>query len=70
MGDRRGLMSDYDVENQFELGDLVEDGDEDSDSGKRTSFDEEDRDRAGRSAGGSVRIKKETVRPHAKGSER
>lgn len=42
--DRRGLMADYDIENQVELGDLVEESDDEgSTHGKRTSFDEEHR---------------------------
>lgn len=64
-------MQDYDVENQFELGDLTEDSDENDGSGKRTSFDEGSRAQNGHLSGsGSVRVKKESVRPNAKGSNR
>ncbi|KAF2194782.1 DUF803-domain-containing protein [Zopfia rhizophila CBS 207.26] len=70
MGDRRALMQDYDVENQFELGDLAEDSDEADAGGKRTSFDEEVRGQNGVLSGGSARVKKETVRTGAKGSNR
>ncbi|KAF1998392.1 DUF803-domain-containing protein [Amniculicola lignicola CBS 123094] len=71
LGDRRALMHDYDVENQFELGDLVEDSDEAETSGKRTSFDEDTGVRLNGAAGtGSVRAKKESVRPNAKSLDR
>jgi hypothetical protein len=60
-------MTDYDVENQFELGDLAEDSDEGSSGGKRTSFDE---GMGVRSGTGSVRIKKEGIRPNAKSTDR
>lgn len=70
LGDRRGLMSDYDAENQFELGDLAEDSDEGSSGGKRTSFDEEMGIQTGHSGSGSVRVKKEGMRPHAKSTDR
>lgn len=63
-------MQDYDVENQFELGDLVEDSDE-GENGKRTSFDEEiSAQNGGHPSTGSVRVKKETVRTNRKSSER
>jgi hypothetical protein len=62
MEDRRGLMADYDVENQVELGDLVEESDEGSTGGKRTSFDGE-----GRLQNGYARVEKEKVRPTPKG---
>lgn len=67
VGERRAMMHDYDVENQFELGDLADDSDEDIGGRKRTSFDEED-DVAmnGRRPSGSVRIKKESVRANGK----
>jgi hypothetical protein len=69
--DRRALMQDYDVENQFELGDLADDSDEGDASGKRTSFDEDHpRQNGGLAGSGSVRVKKETVRTNTKGSER
>ncbi|KAF2120259.1 magnesium transporter NIPA-domain-containing protein [Lophiotrema nucula] len=68
MGDRGRLMGDYDVEQQFELGDLAEDSDEGSNGGKRTSFDEETN--ANGDASGSVRVKKQTVRPHSKSIDR
>ena len=66
-GDRRALMQDYDVENQVELGDLVEDSDAGSSSGKRTSFDEGIRLQNGHSAGGSVRVKKQPERSGPRG---
>ena len=52
-------MQDYDVENQFELGDLAEESDEDR---KRTSFDEGTRAPNGVPSAGGVRIKRETIR--------
>lgn len=55
----RGLMHDYDVENQFELGDLADDGPE---SAKRTSFDEEQRSHR-LSGAGRGRVQKESVQP-------
>ncbi|KAF2466325.1 DUF803-domain-containing protein [Lindgomyces ingoldianus] len=70
LGDRGALMQDYDVENQFELGDLVEDSDEGDAGGKRTSFDEGVRAQNGHASPGSVRIKKESVRTSMKGAER
>jgi hypothetical protein len=66
-GDRRALMQDYDIENQVELVDLVEDSDEGSSGGKRTSFDEETRLQSGHANGGSIRVKKERVRSNPKG---
>ncbi|KAH7128402.1 magnesium transporter NIPA-domain-containing protein [Dendryphion nanum] len=68
--DRRALMQDYDVENQFELGDLVEDSDETEAGGKRTSFDEGTRFQNGLAGNGSLRVKKESVRSSSKGSAR
>ncbi|KAF2261797.1 DUF803-domain-containing protein [Lojkania enalia] len=67
MSDRRALMGDYDVENQFELGDLAEDSEDEADNGgKRTSFDEET-GASNDAPRGSVRVQKETVRPNMKG---
>lgn len=64
-------MQDYDVENQFELGDLVEDSDEAEEGGrKRTSFDEGARAQNGRPSSGSVRVKQESVQPNLKNSDR
>jgi hypothetical protein len=60
--DRRALMHDYDVENQFELGDLAEDSDEPSTS-KRTSFDEDQRMHGRLSGAGRGRVQKESVQP-------
>ncbi|KAF2124777.1 DUF803-domain-containing protein [Dothidotthia symphoricarpi CBS 119687] len=64
-GDRRGLMHDYDVENQFELGDLAESEDEMEPEGKRTSFDRQTRLNGRANVGKSrdVRVKKEIVEP-------
>lgn len=59
--DRRALMQDYDVENQFELGDLAEDSDENGDR-KRTSFDGARTSTNGRPSTGGIRVKKETIR--------
>ena len=70
MGDRRALMQDYDVENQFELGDLVEDSDGEAGGRKRTSFDEETRGLNGHAGTGSVRVKKEAVHMQKKSSDR
>lgn len=71
MSDRRALMQDYDVENQFELGDLAEDSDEGENGRKRTSFDDEDGQRQnGHPSGGSTRAKKESVRPNSKITDR
>ena len=63
-------MHDYDVENQFELGDLVEDSDEAEEGGrKRTSFDGERRAANGYTSGGA-RVKKESVHAGGKDTER
>lgn len=63
-------MHDYDVENQFELGDLVEDSDEAEEGGrKRTSFDGDRRLGNGHTSG-SVRVKKEAVHASPKGDDR
>ncbi|KAF2715426.1 DUF803-domain-containing protein [Pleomassaria siparia CBS 279.74] len=70
LGDRTGLMHDYDVENQFELGDLADESDDGELPGKRTSFDQETRISTGLAGSGSVRVKKEMVRANTKGSER
>ena len=64
------MMHDYDIENQFELGDLADDSDEDVGGRKRTSFDEADVAMNGRRPSGSVRLKKESVRPNGKGQNR
>lgn len=71
-GERRAMMHDYDVENnQFELGDLADDSDEAEGGGrKRTSFDGGDADMNGRRPSGSVRVKRESVRPNEKGKGR
>jgi hypothetical protein len=70
VGERRAMMHDYDVENQFELGDLVEDSDEAEEGGrKRTSFDG-DRRLGNGHTGGSVRVKKEAVHAIPKAPER
>ncbi|KAI0590243.1 RhaT Permease drug-metabolite transporter (DMT) superfamily [Pyrenophora tritici-repentis] len=64
-GDRGALMHDYDVENQFELGDLA-DSDDDLESGqstKRTSFDEETKINGRLSGTGRGRVQKESVQP-------
>jgi hypothetical protein len=60
--DRRALMHDYDVENQFELGDLAEDSDE-AESAKRISFDEDQRMHGRLSGAGRGRVQKESVQP-------
>ncbi|KAJ4288407.1 hypothetical protein N0V90_011642 [Kalmusia sp. IMI 367209] len=70
LGERRAMMHDYDVENQFELGDLADDSDEAEGGRKRTSFDEEDVALNGRRPSGSVRVKRESVRTNAKGQGR
>jgi hypothetical protein len=62
LGDRRGLMHDYDVENQFELGDLADDSDDEI--GKRTSFD------GVATNGHATRAKKQSVRANVKGADR
>ena len=63
-------MQDYDVENQFELGDLVEDSDETEVGNKRASYDEGTRFQNGLAGNGSLRVKKENVRSSSKGSDR
>jgi hypothetical protein len=63
-------MQDYDVENQFELGDLADDSDDGEIPGKRTSFDQETRTSNGLAGSGSVRVKKETVRSGSKSADR
>lgn len=60
--ENRGLMHDYDVENQFELGDLADDSDA-PESAKRTSFDEDQRSHGRLSGAGRGRVQKETVQP-------
>jgi hypothetical protein len=72
-GDRSALMHDYDVENQFELGDLAGDSDSDVDDGqgaKRTSFDEEARLNGRLSGTGRGRVQKESVQPKRNSSLR
>lgn len=63
-GESAGLMHDYDVENQFELGDLADSDDEDNRKGK--SFDEDGR-LGGRASSGSnmrsLRVQRESVQP-------
>ncbi|KAF2743960.1 DUF803-domain-containing protein [Sporormia fimetaria CBS 119925] len=66
VGDRRALMHDYDIENQVELGDLVEDSDEGSASGKRTSFGDGRRAQNGHVRNGSAIAPKESARAYAK----
>lgn len=61
--DRRALMHDYDVENQFELGDLADDSEDEGRSAKRTSFDEEARINGRLSGTGRGRVTKESVQP-------
>ncbi|CAN9097882.1 unnamed protein product [Alternaria alternata] len=71
-GDRGALMHDYDVENQFELGDLA-DSDDELESGqntKRTSFDEEARLNGRLSGAGRGRVHKESVQPKRNSSVR
>ena len=63
-------MHDYDVENQFELGELADDSDEEVGGRKRTSFDADDVRLNGRKPSGSMRLNKESVRPNAKGQTR
>jgi hypothetical protein len=60
--DRRALMHDYDIENQFELGDLAEDSDEGARS-KRTSLDDDQRMHGRLSGAGRGRVQKESVQP-------
>jgi hypothetical protein len=70
LGERGAMMHDYDVENQFELGDLVEDSDEAEEGGrKRTSFDGDRRLSSGRTSS-SVRVKKEAIHANTKSDER
>lgn len=71
-GDRSALMHDYDVENQFELGDLA-DSDDDLEGGqntKRTSFDEEARLNGRLSGTGRGRVQKESIQPKRNSSVR
>jgi hypothetical protein len=72
MGDRGALMHDYDVENQFELGDLADSDDEDN-KGKRASMDEDGR-LGGRASSGSnmrsLRVQRESVQPKRTSSPR
>lgn len=68
-GDRGALMHDYDVENQFELGDLAEDSDE-IESSKRTSFDEEARLNGRLSGTGRGRVQKQSAQPKRNSSLR
>lgn len=68
LAERRAMMHDYDVENQFELGDLADDSDEGEEGGrKRTSFD--GIHAANGRAGSQSRVQSESVRP-SKTSER
>jgi hypothetical protein len=72
LGDRGALMHDYDVENQFELGELADD-DDDADNTKRTSFDEDGRLNGRASSGSnmrSLRVQKESVQPKRTSSPR
>jgi hypothetical protein len=72
-GDRGALMHDYDVENQFELGDLADDTDDELGSGqntKRTSFDEEARLNGRLSGAGRGRVHKESIQPKRSSSRR
>ena len=69
-GDRGALMHDYDVENQFELGDLAEDSEEEGRSAKRTSFDEEARLNGRLSGTGRGRVQLESVQPKRNSSLR
>ena len=67
-----GLMHDYDVENQFELGDLADS--EDEERGKKdASFDENGR-LGGRASSGSnmrsLRVQRESVQPKRTSSPR
>lgn len=67
--DRRALMHDYDVENQFELGDLASDSDREE-NGKRTSFEEDQRMHGRLSGAGRGRVQKETIQPKRNSSAR
>ena len=69
-GDRSALMHDYDVENQFELGDLAEDSEEEGRSAKRTSFDEDTRLNGRLSGTGRGRVQLESVQPKRNSSLR
>lgn len=76
MGDREGLMHGYDLENQFSLGELTEDTDEDGDGQgrKRTSFDDgrlaaRSNGSAKSSARNSINIKHDKIR-NSKGGDR
>lgn len=68
-GDRGALMHDYDVENQFELGELVEDSDE-IENTKRTSFEEEARLNGRLSGTGRGRVQKDVIQPKRNSSLR
>jgi magnesium transporter len=62
LAERRPMMHDFDVENQFQLGDLVDDSDEAEEGGrKRTSFD--GTVPANRRAGSKSRVQSGSVRP-------
>lgn len=67
-----GLMHDYDIENQFELGDLA-DSDDDDGRKKDASFDEDGR-LGGRASSGSnmrsLRVQRESVQPKRTSSPR
>ncbi|KAF2997896.1 hypothetical protein E8E13_004262 [Curvularia kusanoi] len=71
-GEGAGLMHDYDVENQFELGDLADSDDEDN-AKKGKSFDEEGR-LGGRASSGSnmrsLRVQRESFQPKRTSSPR
>jgi hypothetical protein len=70
-GEGAGLMHDYDVENQFELGDLADSDDEENRKGK--SFDEDGR-LGGRASSGSnmrsLRVQRESIQPKRTSSPR
>ena len=72
-GEGAGLMHDYDVENQFELGDLADSDDEDDNRKKGKSFDEDGR-LGGRASSGSnmrsLRVQRESVQPKRTSSPR
>lgn len=66
-------MHDYDAENQFELGDLASDSDDDLESGrntKRASFDDDSRLNGRLSGTGRGRVQKESVQPKRNHSAR
>lgn len=75
MGEGAGLMHDYDVENQFELGELVDSDDEMDGEGRKKgkSFDEEGR-LGGRASSGSnmrsLRVQRESFQPKRTSSPR